>query len=57
MLITTSKKRLHLHNDTWLLTYNNDALDSVENEKVLGVRIDSNLTWSSHINFIAKEIS
>ena len=57
MLITTSQKRLHLHNDILLLTYNNDALNSVENEKVLGVRIDNNLTWSIHINFIAKKIS
>ena len=40
MLITTSEKRLHLLNDISLLTYNNDALNSIENEKVLGVRID-----------------
>ena len=39
------------------LTYNNDILNSVENEKVLGVRIDNNLTWSIHINFIAKKVS
>ena len=57
MLITTSQKRLHLHNDILHLTYNNDVLNSVENEKVLGVRIDNNLTWSIHINFIAKKIS
>ena len=57
MLITTSQKRLHLHNDILLLTYNNDALNSVENDKVPGVRIDNNLTWSIHINFIAKKIS
>ena len=55
MLITTSQKRPHLHNDILLLTYNNDALNSVENEKVLGVRIDNNVTWSIHINFIAKQ--
>ena len=57
MLITTSQKRLHLNNDILHLTYNNDVLNSVENEKVLGVRIDNNLTWSIHINFIAKKIS
>ena len=32
MLITTSPKRLHLHNDILHLTYNNDALNTVENE-------------------------
>ena len=57
ILITTSQKRLHLHNDILHLTYNNDVLNSVENEKVLGVRIDNNLSWSIHINFIAKKIS
>ena len=57
MLITTSQWRFHLHNDILQLTYNNDALNSVENEKVLGVRIDNNLTWSIHINLIAKTIS
>ena len=57
MLNTTSQKRLHLNNDILHLTYNNDVLNSVENEKVLGVRIDNNLTWSIHINFIAKKIS
>ena len=55
MLITTSQKRLHIHNDILLLTYNNGALNSVENEKLLAVRIDKNLTWSIHTNFIAKE--
>ena len=55
MLITTSQNRLHLNNDILHLTYNNDVLNSVENEKVLGVRIDNNLTWSIHINFIARK--
>ena len=54
MLITTSQKRLHLKNYILHLTYNNDVLNLVENEKVLGVRIDNNLTWSIHMNFIAK---
>ena len=52
-----SQNRLHLHNDILHLTYNNDALNTVENEKVLGVCIDNNLTGSDHINFIAKKIS
>ena len=58
MLFTTSQKRLHLHNDILLLTYNNDALNTVKNEKVLGARLDNNLTCSClsvHINFIAKK--
>ena len=55
MLITTSQKRIHLHNGILLLTYNSDALNAVKNEKVLGVCIDNILTWSVHINFIAKK--
>ena len=57
MLIATSQKRLHLHNDILPLTYSNDDLNPVENEKVLGVCIDNNLTWTIHINFIAKKNS
>ena len=33
------------------LTYSNDAMNTVENEKVIGVRIDNNLTWSIHIKW------
>ena len=36
-----------------IMTFCYDALNSVENENVLGVRIDNNLTWSIHINVIA----
>ena len=54
MLITASQKLLHLHNDVLHITYNNDVLNSVENEKVLGVRIDNNLTWSIHSILLLK---
>ena len=37
--------------------YNDDILKTVETEKVLGVHIDNNLTWSVHIDSIAKKIS
>ena len=47
LLIATSQKRFHLHNDILHLTYNNDALNTFDHEKVLGVPIDNNLTWSS----------
>ena len=47
MLMSTSHKQFYLHNDILHLTYNNDALNTVENEKVLGVCIDNNLTWSA----------
>ena len=53
MLITTSQKRLHL-NDVLNLTYNSDIFKNVNNDKVLGVFIDNNLTWSIHMQSIAK---
>ena len=57
MLITTSQKRLHLHNSILNLTFNNDSLKNIDNDKVLGIYIDNNLTWSIHTQFIAKKIS
>ena len=56
MLITTFQNRLHFHTDILHLTYNNDALNTVE-MRVLGVCADNNITWSIHIKFIAKNIS
>ena len=57
MLITTSQKRLQLHDYVLNLTYNSDILKNVNNDKVLGVLIDNNLTWSIHMQSIAKKIS
>ena len=57
MSITTSQKRLHLHDYVLNLTYNSDILKNVNNDKVLGVLIDNNLVWSIHIKSIAKKIS
>ena len=49
MSITTSQKRLHLHNSILNLTFN------IDNDKVLGVYIDNNLAWSIHTQFNCKE--
>ena len=57
MIITTVQKCLHLNNKYLHLTYNDDTLKIVETEKVLGLHIDNNLTWSVHIYSIAKKIS
>lgn len=57
MLITTLQKRLNLHDGILHLKYDDNFLNSVENEKVLGVHIDNNLTWSVHIGHIAKKLA
>ena len=44
MIITTSQKRLNLHNSILNLTLTNDSLINIDNVKVLGVCIDNNLT-------------
>ena len=55
MLITSLQKRLHLHDNILNLTFNNDTLKNVDNDKVLGVHIDTNLTWPIHIQFIVRK--
>ena len=35
----------------------NETLDTVSNDKILGVFVDNNLTWSDHINHLTKKIS
>ena len=57
MLITTPKKRLHLQYNILHLTYINEILKNIENDKVLGAHIDKNLTWTVHTEFIAKKIA
>ena len=55
MLNTTSRKRLRLHDYALNLTYNSDILKNVNNDKVHRVLIDNNLTWSIHMQSIAKK--
>ena len=47
MLITTPKKRLHLQYNILHLTYNNEILKNIENDKVLGVHIDKKFNLDS----------
>ena len=47
----------HLHDYVFNLAYNSDILKNVNNDKVIGVLIDNNLTWSIHMQSIAKKIS
>ncbi|MCG8113419.1 MAG: reverse transcriptase domain-containing protein [Candidatus Thiodiazotropha taylori] len=57
MLITTSQKRSKLDNDTLQLKYKDVTLHMVSYDKILGVYVDNNLTWSYHINFVTKKVS
>ena len=55
MLLTTPQKRIHLNKDMLLLTLNNEKLTVVSSDKILGIHIDNNLTWTDHTNAVAKK--
>lgn len=57
MVITTNQKRAHLNKGILQLTYNNDTLTMIESDKILGVHVDNNLTWTNHIDAIAKKVA
>ena len=57
MLITTHQKRSSLINGQLSLHLNNDELNMITNDKVLGIIIDNNLTWSQHVDKVCKKIT
>ena len=57
MLVTTDQKRQRLNNASLKLDYMDESLQSVSSDKILGVCVDQNLTWSDHIKHISKKIS
>ena len=57
MLITTKQKRNGLNKDGIELKYNDDPLQSIANDKILGVFVDNNLSWSEHVKHISKKIA
>ena len=59
MLLTTPQKRILLNKYMLLLTLNNEKLTVVSSDKILGIHIDNNLTWTNHTyygNAVAKKI-
>ena len=57
MLVTTNQKRQRLNNDNLDLNFNNEPLTMITNEKILGVYVDNNLTWSEHIKRLTRKIA
>lgn len=57
MLITTSQKRSKLNDGNLTLSYKDANLQMITYDKILGVYVDNNLTWSHHVNAITKKIS
>ena len=57
MLVTTNQRRKRLDHDSLDLKFNNDDLNAISNDKILGVFVDHNLTWSEHIKHLTKKIA
>ena len=57
MLIATSQKRARLHNKSISLKYNDVSLTLTTGDKILGLQINENLKWDSHISHLKKKIS
>ena len=57
MLVTTLQKRSKLNDDTLSLLYKEVILQAISFDKILGVYVDNNLSWSFHVNFLTKKIS
>ena len=56
MLVTTSKKRSMLTKKELDIYFDSIHLDNVNSEKLLGVVIQNDLSWSEHINTVCKKI-
>ena len=57
MLITTRQKRLHISTEFMTLTYNDETLNNISDDKILGVQTDDHLLFSNHIDKIARKIT
>ena len=57
MLITTHQKRASLINGQLSLQLNDNELNMITNDKVLGIIIDHNLTRSQHVDKVCEKIT
>ena len=57
MLLTSRQKRQNISSSPPSLFIQKSPVEEVSSHKVLGVIIDNNLTWSSHIDSLSKRIS
>ena len=57
MLITTRQRRQNIKENIEEIKVNNTIIEDIESHKLLGVNIDNNLSWSSHISNLSKKVS
>ena len=57
ILVATNQKRQRLDKEVLDLKFNEESLSMISNDKILGVFVDQNLTWSDHIRNLSKKIT
>ena len=57
LLVTTTQKLQRLHNKNLDLKFNNESLNMISNDKILGIYVDNNLNWSDHIKHLLRKIT
>ena len=57
LLIATRQKLQHVNQLTLDLYLNGNRVEEVEDEELLGVRIDHCLTWHSHIDYLIRKLN
>ena len=57
MFVTTNQKRQRLDKEILDLKFNEESLSMISNDKILGVFVDKNLTWSDYIRHLSKKIT
>ena len=57
MLITTHQRRTVLNTSDLILSLNNEYINTIEKDKILGVSVENNLSWTSHIDLLGEKIS
>ena len=56
LLVTTNQKRQRLHNENLNLKFNRESLNMISNDKILGIYVDNNLTWSDHTKHLSRKL-
>ena len=57
MLITSRRKRNNLYESVLSLKYNDIDIEMTTSDKILGVRVDENLSWNDHYQHVSKKVS
>ena len=56
MLVKKNQKRQRLENEKLDLKFDNETLNTISKDKILGVFVNNNLNWTDHIKHLTKRI-